>query len=154
MTHSRQWIYFLIGLIVIALAGVAALLPAIPWFKQEPSLDKAATATVSPVRDIHLFTVEYNAKMNDKKAEAYRWDPGTIVLHKGESVRLHIHGFHGKEHPFSIPAFHLKGTVKKGQVTTVEFQPDRTGTFELICHNHLTSAAHGPMIGYITVVNP
>lgn len=153
MTASRQWVYLLIGL-VIAIIGAMALLPSIPWLKQAPTLDKATTASVSPVRDIHLFTVEYKATINGKEAEAYRWDPGTIVLYKGEKVRLHLHGFHGKEHYFSIPAFNMKGTVKKGQVTTVEFQPDRTGTFELICHNHSTPAAHGPMIGYITVINP
>jgi heme/copper-type cytochrome/quinol oxidase subunit 2 len=153
VTASRKRVYLLIGL-VIAFIGVAALLPTVPWFKQATTLDKATTANASPVRDIHLFTVEYKAQVNDNEMEAYRWDPGTIVLYKGETVRLHLHGFHGKEHNFSIPAFNMKGTVKKGQVTTVEFQPDRTGTFELICHNHLTPAAHGPMIGYITVINP
>ncbi|MFC4548511.1 cupredoxin domain-containing protein [Paenactinomyces guangxiensis] len=88
------------------------------------------------------------------EVEAYRWDPGTIVVQKGESIRLHLHGLHGKVHRFSSPGLNIKGMVKKGEITTVTFQPNRNGTFELICHDHLTPETHGPMIGYITVINP
>lgn len=155
MTTSRQWMYLFVAFLLV-LIGVAILLPAVPWFKEAPVLEKAASGTVSTgkIRDIHLFTVEYKATINGQEAEAYRWDPGTIVIQKGETVRLHLHGFHGKEHHFSIPAFKVKGTVKKGEVTAVEITPKRTGTFELICHNHLSHHTHGPMIGYISVVQP
>ncbi|SFJ22651.1 cupredoxin domain-containing protein [Thermoflavimicrobium dichotomicum] len=112
-----------------------------------------AAANPLPVRDVHLFTVEYKTKINGQEAEVYRWDPGQIIVKKGETVALHLHGFHGKEHAFSIPKLQIKGKVKKGETTTVTFQAKEPGTYELICHNHYTHQQHGPMIGYITVVN-
>jgi heme/copper-type cytochrome/quinol oxidase subunit 2 len=115
----------------------------------EPNM---AQAQETSTRVIHLYTIEHNATINGQKAEVYRWDPGQIVVKKGETVSLHIHGFHGKEHIFSIPKLNIKGKVHKGMTTTVTFSADQPGTYELICHNHFTSQQHGPMIGYITVI--
>jgi nitrosocyanin len=93
--------------------------------------------------------VEHKATIDNQAVELYRWDPGQIVVKKGETIRLHLHGFHGKEHHFSIPEFQITGMLKKGEVKTVEFRAKRVGTFEIICHSHQTP----PMIGYITVVS-
>ncbi len=116
-------------------------------------LPSQVQATEEAARVIHLYTIEHNATINGQKAEVYRWDPGQIVVKKGETVSLHIHGFHGKEHIFSIPKLNIKGKVHKGMTTTVTFSADQPGTYELICHNHFTSQQHGPMIGYITVID-
>jgi plastocyanin len=111
-----------------------------------------ASQPTSTARDIHLFTVEYKAKINGKEAEVYRFDPGQVIIQKGETIALHIHGFHGKEHHFSIPKLNIQGIVQKGKTSVVTFQAKQVGTFELICHNHYTTQQQGPMIGYITVV--
>lgn len=106
----------------------------------------------SSIRDIHLFTVEYQTKINHENKEVYRFDPGSLIVHKGETVRLHLHGFHGKEHHFQIPAFQVKGKVKKGETTTVTFTSSKLGTYELICDNHASENSFGPMLTYITVI--
>lgn len=49
---------------------------------------------------IQLVTGEFKSKTADgKEIEAYRWDPGTIVVEKGREVELRIYGVNGMEHP-------------------------------------------------------
>lgn len=104
------------------------------------------------VREIHMVTGEFKSKLpNGKEMEAYRWDPGTIVLSKGEKVNLVISGINGAEHPFSIEGTNIKGIVKKGEDTIVPLQFDREGYYRLICHTHSSREDNGPMIAYIIV---
>lgn len=104
------------------------------------------------VREIHMVTVEYKAKMKDgKEIEVYRWDPGTINVDAGEKVNLYISGINGEEHPFYIEGTDIKGTVKKGEETMVSLQIDKEGTYRLICEVHGDREHNGPMIADIIV---
>lgn len=123
------------------------------WF-----LLKAGDAAVfnqqeeSKIREIHMVTVEFKSKMkNGKEIEAYRWDPGSISLEKGEKVKLYITGINGEEHPFFIKGTDIKGTVKKGEETVVDLQFDKEGTYQLICEIHSNRDHNGPMIADIVV---
>ena len=103
-------------------------------------------------REIHMLAVEFKGKMkNGKELEAYRWDPGTIVINKGEKVTLFIHGINGEEHPFYIEGTNVKGTVKKGEETVVPLQFNKEGTYRLICEVHADRTHNGPMIADIIV---
>ena len=118
-----------------------------------PLWNSAQTNTdISPTREIHLLTVEYQHKLHNREQEVYRFDPGSITVHQGEKIRLHVHGFHGKVHTFSIPGLNVNGSVKKGDVATVNFTATKLGTYEIICHNHATTQKNGPMIAYLTVI--
>lgn len=104
------------------------------------------------VREIHMVTGEFKASLqNGKEIEAYRWDPGTIVISKGERVNLIIYGVNGAEHPFFIEGTDIKGVVKKGEETVIPLHFTKEGTYRLICHTHETKEKNGPMIGYIVV---
>ncbi|WP_066061582.1 cupredoxin domain-containing protein [Neobacillus soli] len=104
------------------------------------------------IREIHMVTAEFKTKMkNGKEIEAYRWDPGTISLEKGEKVRLFISGINGEEHPFYIEGTKIKGIVKKGEETVVPLHFNKEGTYRLICEVHGDRAHNGPMIAYIVV---
>ncbi|WP_040208666.1 cupredoxin domain-containing protein [Neobacillus jeddahensis] len=104
------------------------------------------------IREIHMVTGEFKTTMKDgKELEAYRWDPGTIFLEKGERVHLLISGINGEEHPFKIEGTTIKGTVKKGEETSVPLQFDKEGTYRLICEIHSDRSHNGPMIAYIVV---
>jgi len=123
------------------------------WF-----LLKAGDTTVfnqqsnEKIREIHMITVEFKTKMKDgREIEAYRWDPGTISIEKGEKVRLFINGINGEEHPFYIEGTKIKGMVKKGEETVVPLQFKKEGTYRLICELHSDKAHNGPMIAYIVV---
>ncbi|MBA4544072.1 MULTISPECIES: cupredoxin domain-containing protein [Thermoactinomyces] len=159
MNIPRPWAYAFVAVVVI-IAVIGLIHPSLDWLKSAwPEAKSANTkADPSPVnaktRDIHLFTVEYKTLLSGKEKEVYRFDPGTVIVMKGEKIRLHIHGLNGKVHHFSIPELKVAGSVEKGKIATLEFTADRTGTFELICHDHITETHEGPMIGYVTVVHP
>ena len=84
------------------------------------------------------------------KSLKYRWDPGTIVVEKGDQVVLHFYGVQGMFHPFEI-GLGVKGEVKKGMVTTVSFTPEEEGTYEIVCSAHADMEHQGPMFGYLIV---
>ncbi|WP_409270311.1 cupredoxin domain-containing protein [Neobacillus sp. SCS-31] len=138
-------IFFLVAVIGIVLAA--------GWWLLKAGETVVFNETAgSPPREIHMVTGEFMATLpNGKKIEAYRWDPGTIFMEKGEKVRLIIYGVNGKEHPFSIENTSIKGTVKKGEETAVDLSFDKEGTYRLICHVHPDKEHHGPMIAYIVV---
>ena len=104
------------------------------------------------IREIHMVTAEFKTTTkNGTQLEAYRWDPGTISLEKGEKVHLFISGINGEKHPFYIEGTDIKGTVQKGKETVVPLQFDKEGTYRLICEAHSTRDHNGPMIAYIVV---
>jgi len=104
------------------------------------------------VREIHMVTGEFKAKLpSGKEIEAYRWDPGTIVVSKGEKVNLIISGINGAEHPFSIEGTNINGIIKKNEDTVVPLHFTKEGTYRLICHTHFNRDNNGPMIAYIVV---
>lgn len=101
---------------------------------------------------IQMVTVEFKTKTDDgKEIEAYRWDPGTIFVPKGEDVTLSIFGVNGKSHPFYIEGTDIKGDVKKGEETIVKLRFDEEGIYRIVCTAHETIKQNGPMIGYIVV---
>ncbi|MBN8193065.1 cupredoxin domain-containing protein [Bacillus sp. NTK074B] len=101
---------------------------------------------------IQLVTGEFKSKTADgKEIEAYRWDPGTLVVEKGKEVELRIFGVNGMEHPFYIEGTDVTGTVRKGKETVVNVTFSKEGTYRLICETHETIQNNGPMIAYIVV---
>ncbi len=142
---KRRTLYF-IGLIVF-LAIVGSI-----WMNLKPDATPAIGGQNEQIREIHLVTGEFKSKTDDgKEIEAYRWDPGTIFVEKGEKVSLKILGVNGKEHPFIIEGTEIKGVVKKGEETVVPLQFDKEGTYRLICLTHPSAEHNGPMIAYIVV---
>jgi plastocyanin len=82
------------------------------------------------------------------EVSTYQWQPGFILANEGEDVTLEIIGINGSEHTSFIeginaPAF----TVRRGQVTTVNFRAARPGFYRIVCSNHLPS-----MVGYLVVL--
>ena len=101
---------------------------------------------------IHMVTGEFKTVTKDgKEIETYRWDPGTVFVNKGETVKLRISGINGDSHPFVIEGLNIKGEVKKGEVTEVQFTAEKEGIYRLICMLHPDTENSGPMIGYIVV---
>jgi len=113
---------------------------------------QAVSGTAEQTRMIHLVTGEFKTTLPDgTELEAYRWDPGTIYVNKGERIELHILGINGDSHPFFIEGLNVRGEVKKGRETTVTFTADKEGIYRIICLSHPDRNHNGPMIGYIVV---
>ncbi|MEW9701215.1 cupredoxin domain-containing protein [Paenibacillus sp. SI8] len=134
----------------LAAAALLLVLSSLLYMNRGRILPALAEPAVE--RTIHLVTGEFKSTTADGKTiEAYRWDPGTVVLHKGEKVKLSIYGVNGESHPFFIEGLNISGEVKKGKETIVSFTPQEEGTYRLICMTHADIAHSGPMIGYIVV---
>lgn len=144
---SKQIRAFKLGAAALLLGGAAYL------FLQRDDLREAmAPASTSAVRTVQLVTGEFKSiGPNGRTIEAYRWDPGTIYVKKGDNVRLSIFGVNGASHPFVIEGLNVKGEVKKGEETVVSFRADEAGIYRIVCLTHPDIAHNGPMIGYLVV---
>lgn len=140
---KKKQLLFLLGILILAAAYAL-------YARQEKIA--SVTGTALETRTIHMVTGEFKATMPDgKQLEAYRWDPGTVIVRKGEKVKLSIRGVNGASHPFMIEGLGLKGEVKQAEETIVSFKADKAGIFRIICLAHPDAAHGGPMIGYIVV---
>jgi plastocyanin len=132
--------------VILALAVVLTVV-FLRWDRSE-----AASSQPNTERTIQLVTGEFSSTTADgKKIEAYRFDPGTVFVHKGETVQLHITGINGASHPFVIEGLNVKGEVKKGETTVVRFTAEHSGTYPILCLTHTASTQGGPMVGYIVI---
>ncbi|MDQ0902114.1 MULTISPECIES: cupredoxin domain-containing protein [unclassified Paenibacillus] len=134
----------------LAAAALLLLLSGLLYLNRGSIVSTAAEPTAE--RTIHMVAGEFKSTTADGKTiEAYRWDPGTVVVQKGERIKLSIYGVNGQSHPFLIEGLNISGEVKKGKETVVHFTADQEGTYRLICLTHTDIAHSGPMIGYIVV---
>lgn len=143
---SRKKIqFYTILAVAVILAGAY-----IGW--QRSTAATAPPAAGDNVRVIQLVTGEFTATSdNGKKLEAYRFDPGTVVVNKDEPVELRITGVNGQSHPFIIEGLGISAEVKKGKTTIVRFTPKEEGIYRIICETHVDPQSGGPMVGYLVV---
>ena len=67
------------------------------------------------------------------------WVPATLVLMKGERVRVKLINKVKSDpnvHGFAIPDFDIKVDVYRDKPETVEFTADKAGLFKVWCHLH------------------
>jgi cytochrome c oxidase subunit II len=82
-------------------------------------------------------------------AERYNFTPDVIRVKKNDHVKLALTALDA-EHGFKLEAFHINEKLKKGEVTSVEFVADKTGTFPFQC-SHFCGRGHGKMKGQLIV---
>ena len=146
---SRVWIIKRKHL-YLAAAALLLLLSGLLYMNRGSIVSTAAEPSAE--RTIHMVVGEFKSTTADGKTiEAYRWDPGTVVVQKGERINLSIYGVNGQSHPFLIEGLNISGEVKKGKETVVHFTANQEGTYRIICMTHADIAHGGPMIGYIVV---
>jgi heme/copper-type cytochrome/quinol oxidase subunit 2 len=142
LSRKKLQFYTIMATIVI-LAGAY-----IGWQQSKPAMAPVGEGT--QVRQ--LVTGEFTATSESgQKLESYRWDPGTVIVRKGEPVELRISGINGQSHPFVIEGLNIKGEVKKGKTTLVRFTPKDAGTYPIVCQTHGDPNSGGPMVGYLVV---
>jgi plastocyanin len=135
LSRAKSWA------VLMLIFGVAA------WigygFGEEPSALSALTTVEERVREVKIVTGEFKSG----KMEAYRWDPGTVVMHQGDHVILKMFGVNGTKHPFVIQGLGVEGEVVKGKETVVKFQASVPGIYEIVC------TSHPEMVGYLVVLD-
>jgi hypothetical protein len=78
---------------------------------------------------------------------AYMFMPSQIFVDEGDEVTLEYIGINGAEHPGLIESYDIAFTVKRGQVTLVQFTADKPGVFQILCPVH-----HPAMRGELIVL--
>ncbi|VXB77883.1 conserved hypothetical protein [Bacillus sp. 349Y] len=139
--------FLITGLLMVVMLASASL-----WYFSNRNDYPTVSLPGGKAQVFQLITGEFSSELpGGKKIEAYRWDPGTIVVESGKEVELRILGVNGHEHPFHIEGTNVTGVVKKGEETVVNYTFADPGTYKLVCELHETMEQNGPMIAYIVV---
>jgi cytochrome c oxidase subunit 2 len=95
-------------------------------------------------------TVE-DVKTVDVVASRFKFEPATITVAQGDSIRLRLHSI-DRTHGIAIKAFRVKALIPKtGETTTVEFVADQAGTFDFTCSEYC-GTGHAGMKGRLVVL--
>ena len=90
-------------------------------------------------------------KTIDVIASRFKFEPATISVVEGERVRLRVRSA-DRTHGIGIKAFRVKELIPKmGEVVTVEFVADRSGTFDITCSEYC-GTGHRVMKGKLIVL--
>lgn len=125
-----------------------------------------ATSAWAETREFLILTneIKWKAKRGEapvvdrargsvKEIERYAFNPGFLVVNKGDKVVLRIHAIKGNKHIIEVPAFNTGETqILRGEEKTVSFVADKAGVFRIKCNNHKNANKEGPMVGYLYVV--
>mgnify|MGYP001585183720 CR=1 FL=1 len=84
----------------------------------------------------------------------YTYDPGFLVVSKGDTVVLTIHNLKGDHHIVDVPAFGINEVkIVRGEERKFTFKADKAGVFKIDCKNHVSPEKEGPMIAYLLVLD-
>ncbi|MBI4588395.1 MAG: cupredoxin domain-containing protein [Candidatus Rokubacteria bacterium] len=84
----------------------------------------------------------------------YTYDPGFLVVNKGDTVVLTIHNLKGDHHIVDIPAFGINEVkIIRGEERKFTFKADKAGLFKIDCKNHVSAEKEGPMVAYFVVLD-
>ncbi len=72
-------------------------------------------------------------KAFDIKAKQFTFEPDTITVKKGDTVRLTVTSV-DVAHGIGIPEFNVNLKVAKGETNSVEFVADKAGTYTIRCN--------------------
>ena len=135
-------------------AATAATVVATPRMKQAEALPRPhQAASVAPTVEYTIVTNEIkSAPKGHPEIAVYRFDPGLIVVNRGDDVVLHFYGVKGPVHPITIAAYGVKTSVARGEIKTVRFHATHAGYFPIVCELHRTLQQHGPMVGTLVVL--
>lgn len=85
------------------------------------------------------------------KAKKFEYTPSEITIKIGEPVVLELIS-EDVRHGFTLPDFNLRADVKPGEISQMEFTPNKTGKFTFTC-DIFCGAGHEDMSGTLTVTD-
>ena len=92
-----------------------------------------------------------DVKTIDVVASRFQFEPATITVAQGDSVRLRLHSA-DRSHGLAIKAVRVKALIPKtGEAVTVQFVADQAGAFDITCSEYCGSG-HAGMKGTLIVL--
>lgn len=80
-------------------------------------------------------TIEAREKMHrqsiDIDARSFFFSPDVFLVKKGEKVTVRVHAY--GDHAFVIDALKVNTKTPDGQITTIEFTPEKEGAYRFYC---------------------
>ena len=133
--------------LVIGILFVIALIAGAFWFMSSnkqattPSQTNQTTQTETTVTEEPTATATESATGENVVAKAisveggeFYFKPNQIKVKKGEKVTVTFTNAGKMTHNFFVDEFNVASqTINGGKTTTVEFTPDKAGTFEFYC---------------------
>lgn len=83
-------------------------------------------------------------------AQKWQFNPGTITVNKGDTVKLHVESV-DVAHGFELSAFGVNERLEPGKTVDVEFVASKTGTFTFACTVSSCGSGHSGMKGQLVV---
>lgn len=125
------------------------------------------SAQAQSVKEFLLVTGEWQWKAKEGEAPVvdrnrgsvkvmtrYTYDPGFLVVNKGDTVVLTIHNLKGDHHIVDVPAFGINEVkIVRGEERKFTFRADKAGLFVIDCKNHVSGEKEGPMVAYLLVLD-
>lgn len=151
MKDTRRWSLALLGVVIGLLLLVGG-----PESTQAQSVKEFLLVTgewqwkakpgEAPVADRNRGSVNVMTR--------YTYDPGFLVVNKGDTVVLTIHNLKGDHHIVHLPAFGINEVkIVRGEERKFTFKADKAGLFVIDCKNHVSPEKEGPMAAYLLVLD-
>lgn len=83
-------------------------------------------------------------------AKKWQFNPSTITVNKGDTVKLRIESV-DVTHGFGLSAFGVNERLEPGKTVDVEFVASKTGTFTFACIVSSCGSGHSGMKGQLVV---
>ena len=76
----------------------------------------------------------------------FYFDPSTITIPAGQTVRLIITNVGYLSHTFTISAFNIDVTLSPGETVEIEVTAEEPGEYELVCRFHIAQGMVGTVV--------
>ena len=100
----------------------------------EAELAAMANASAAPATGSETETAESSEVEVEMAAKKWRFDPNTVQVSKGDQVKLIVTS--EIDIYFLLEEFGVEEEISAGEIRTIEFNADQTGTFEFGCGNY------------------
>lgn len=89
-------------------------------------------ANTNDTPTVDTNTTESTVKEFDVTARQFEFDPSTITVNEGDTVKLNVTS-EDTPHGISIAAFGVSQTLSPNSTKTIEFVADKAGTYPIVC---------------------
>lgn len=139
---QNKTIWIIIVILVVAIGGYFLFsggyqAPSPDLAQDEISNKETSEQTEAEVKEFNIT------------AKKWEFDPGTITVNKGDTVKLHIKSI-DVSHGFGLSAFGINEQLDPGETVDIEFTADKTGTFTFAC-SVFCGSGHSGMKGQLIV---
>jgi heme/copper-type cytochrome/quinol oxidase subunit 2 len=168
-SDRKEGVNYPLLLAVILIIGVAIGVVAMKVLDSRPDM-KVVTVKMSGEQltefaaHVEKMVARYRVRMDEKGlpivhppagsdvyilARNYDFGKFTLELEKDKSYRLKL-ASEDIKHSIIVRELKLRNRINAGEISTIEFRPEKAGTFDVVCGEYC-GIGHGSMVGRLIV---